>query len=568
MHSRMEHRGIVAVLVLVVGLFAWTAAAEQVVTSTEGMVATAHELASEAGAEILAMGGNAVDAAVAAAFAITVVEPNASSLGGEGYMVISLADGRDLAIDYKSVAPGHITYEDDNDEPRRGPESTCVPGVVAGLALALEEYGTMTLAEVMAPAIRLARDGFALDPVLYDNLSNLYGYTDSGTDPIVGPVYFPDGFIPDIGVTLVQKDLAYALELIAEQGPSVFYRGEIALAIEEITEGFLRYGDLQRYQAVIRDPVVSEYRGYEVIGTPPNVAGVTVAEALNILDNFDLSPLSWDNPTAVHIVAEALKLASADRLPYVGDPDFYDVPLEGLLSEEYATARASLIDLDNAIMPTNSTPTGDPYLYMAVGEPVAVGEEVYSPSTTQLSILDSDGNAVSITQTLSSFWGSRLMVPGYGFFINDELHNFNDYNPDNLADINVHQPFKRPRTVIAPTIVRDPAGEVFMVVGTPGAGRIPSTVVLTIINVIDFGMSLEEAILAPKFCSRVAYKELRMEGGYPQETLDALAALGHTVKADYDEVDLYFGGINAILVEDGVMTGVGSFRRDGGAAAP
>ena len=568
MHSRMEHRGIVAVLVLVVGLFAWTAAAEQVVTSTEGMVATAHELASEAGAEILAMGGNAVDAAVAAAFAITVVEPNASSLGGEGYMVISLADGRDLAIDYKSVAPGHITYEDDNDEPRRGPESTCVPGVVAGLALALKEYGTMTLAEVMAPAIRLARDGFALDPVLYDNLSNLYGYTDSGTDPIVGPVYFPDGFIPDIGVTLVQKDLAYALELIAEQGPSVFYRGEIALAIEEITEGFLRYGDLQRYQAVIRDPVVSEYRGYEVIGTPPNVAGVTVAEALNILDNFDLSPLSWDNPTAVHIVAEALKLASADRLPYVGDPDFYDVPLEGLLSEEYATARASLIDLDNAIMPTNSTPTGDPYLYMAVGEPVAVGEEVYSPSTTQLSILDSDGNAVSITQTLSSFWGSRLMVPGYGFFINDELHNFNDYNPDNLADINVHQPFKRPRTVIAPTIVRDPAGEVFMVVGTPGAGRIPSTVVLTIINVIDFGMSLEEAILAPKFCSRVAYKELRMEGGYPQETLDALAALGHTVKADYDEVDLYFGGINAILVEDGVMTGVGSFRRDGGAAAP
>ncbi|MBN1858745.1 gamma-glutamyltransferase, partial [Candidatus Bipolaricaulota bacterium] len=341
-----------------------------------------------------------------------------------------------------------------------------------------------------------------------------------------------------------------------------------ALAIEETTNGFLRYADLQRYQAVIRDPVISEYRGYEVIGTPPNVAGITVAEALNILDNFDLSPFTWDNTTAIHIIAEALKLASADRLPYVGDPDFYDVPLEGLLSEEYAAARASLISLDSAIMPTNSTPIGDPYLYMAVGEPVAVEDEVYSPSTTQLSILDRDGNAVSITQTLSSFWGSRLMVPGYGFFINDELHNFNDYNPDNLADVNVHQPFKRPRTVIAPTIVRDPAGEVFMVVGTPGAGYIPSSVVETIVNVIDFGMTLEDAIQTPKFCSRVSYRELRMEGGYPQDTLDALAALGHTVKADYGQLVSSFGGINAILVEDGVMTGVGSFRRDGGAAGP
>ena len=320
--------------------------------------------------------------------------------------------------------------------------------------------------------------------------------------------------------------------------------------------------------AVIRDPVWSEYRGYEVIGSPPNVAGVTVAEALNILDNFDLSGYTWSDSQAIHIIAEALKLASADRLPFVGDPDFYDVPLAGLLSEEYATARASLISLDSAMVPTNSVPTGDPYLYMAVGEPVAVADEVYSPSTTQLSILDKDGNAVSITQTLSSFWGSRLMVPGYGFFINDELHNFNDYNPNNLADVNVHEPFKRPRTVIAPTIVRDPDGEVYLVVGTPGAGYIPSTVVLTIVNVIDFGMTLEEAILTPKFCSRVSYKELRLEGGYPQTTLEELAALGHIVKADYGEVVSTFGGINAILVEDGLMTGVGSFRRDGGAATP
>jgi len=554
-------------LAVMVAVFSVVALAEQVATSTEGMVASAHELASEAGAEILAAGGNAVDAAVATAFAITVVEPNASSLGGEGFMVLSLSDGRDIAIDYKSVAPGHITHEDDNDEPRYGPESTCVPGVVAGLALALEEYGTMTLAEVMEPAIRLARDGFPLDAVLYDNLSNLYGYTDSGTDGVVGPVYFPDGFIPDVGSTLVQSDLAYALQLVAQQGPKVFYRGEIAEAIAEATEDFLRVGDLQRYQAVIRDPVVSEYRGYEVIGTPPNVAGLTVAEALNILDNFDLTGYTWNDPQAIHVIAEALKFASADRLPYVGDPDFYDVPIEGLLSEEYASARAALIDLENAT-PCKEVPAGDPYLYMGVGEPVAIGDEVYSPSTTQISVLDKEGNAVSITQTLSSFWGSRVMVPGYGFFINDELHNFNDFDPDNLADINVHEPFKRPRTVIAPTIVRDMAGEVFLVVGTPGAGRIPSTVVLTIVNVIDFGMTLEDAIKTPKFCSRVAYSDLRMEGGYSQETMDALEALGHTVRATYGELDLYFGGINAIIVEDGVMIGVGSFRRAGGAAGP
>lgn len=565
MNSVTKSSRILSICLALISVVALAASAGQIETSTEGMVATAHQLASDAGAQIMAAGGNAVDAAVAAAFAITVVEPNASSVGGEGYMVLSLADGRDIAIDYRSVAPGHITHEDDNDVPRKGPESTCVPGVVAGLTLALEEYGTMTLAEVMAPAIKLAREGFPLDEVLKTRISDAYEWM--SVDPVASAVYLPDGLVPEVGQILVQSDLANTLELIAQNGARVFYRGEIALAIEEATESFLRYSDLQRYAAVIRTPVLSEYRGYEVIGTPPNVAGITVAEALNIIDTFDFTGYTWSDPQAIHIMAEALKLASADRLPYDGDPDFYDVPLDGLVSKAYAAARATLIDLDSAMMPTNSVPAGNPQ-YVDLLEPISIGDEVYSPSTTQLSILDKDGNAVSITQTLSAYWGSYVMVPGYGFFINDELHNFNDYNPNNLADINVHEPFKRPRTVIAPTIVRDPDGEVFLVVGTPGAGYIPSTVVETIVNVIDFDMPLEDAILTPKFCSRVSYKELRMEGGYPQETLDALSALGHTVKATYGEVVSTFGGINAILVEDGVMTGVGSFRRDGGAAAP
>ena len=310
-----------------------------------------------------------------------------------------------------------------------GPESACIPGLVAGLALALQEYGTKPLDEVLAPAIRLARDGFALDAVLYDRLSELYGFTEYGTDPVIGPIYFPDGLVPEIGSPVVNEDLARALESIAEEGAYAFYRGELADAIVEAMDGWFTSADLQRYQAVERDAILSEYRGYTVIGTPPNVAGTVIAEALNILDNFDLSETEgWQDPKAIHLMAEALKLASADRVPYVGDPDFYDVPLAGLLSEEYATQRAALIDLGAAMMPTRETPAGNPYPFMEPPIGAPDGEE--SPSTTHISVLDEAGNAVAITQTISSFWGSQDMIPGYGFFMNNELHNFNSYNPD------------------------------------------------------------------------------------------------------------------------------------------
>ncbi len=551
-------------LISILTLLPVAAAAQDVETGTEGMVASAHELASLAGAEILEAGGNAVDAAVATAFAITVAEPDASSLGGEGYMVLSLADGRNLAIDFRSWAPGHVTLETDASV-MTGPESTCIPGLVAGLALALQEYGTKPLDEVLAPAIRLARDGFALDAVLYDRLTELYGFTEYGTDPTIGPIYFPDGLVPEIGSPVVNEDLARALELIAEEGAYAFYRGEIAGAIVEAMDGWFTSADLQRYQAVVRDAIISEYRGYTVIGTPPNVAGTVVAEALNILDTFNLSETGgWQDPKAIHLMAEALKLASADRGPYMGDPDFYDVPLAGLLSEEYATQRAALIDLGAAMVPTNETPAGNPYPFMEPPIGAPDGEE--SPSTTHISVLDEAGNAVAITQTISSFWGAQDMIPGYGFFMNNELHNFNSYNPDRPDDVNVVGPYKRPRTVLAPTIVRDPEGKVLLVIGTPGAGRIPSTTVETIVNVIDFGMSLEDAIKAPKFTSRVGYPELHVEGGYPDETIAALEALGHTVDASHGALDYFFGGINAIIVEDGLMTGVGSYRRAGGAA--
>ncbi len=564
MRKNAWNKTLTTLLVSVFVLLPVAVGAQQVATGTRGMVASAHELASQAGAEILAAGGNAVDAAVATAFAINVVEPNASGIGGEGYMVLSLADGRDLAIDFRSWAPGRVTPTSDASV-MSGPESTCIPGVVAGLTLALQEYGTKPLHEVMAPAIRLARDGFPLDPVLFDRLTELYGYTDYGTDPVIGPIYFPDGLVPEIGSPVVNEDLARAFEIIAREGAYAFYRGELADAIVEAMDGWFTSADLQRYQAVERDAIVSEYRGHTVIGTPPNVAGLVVAEALNILDNFDLSATGgWDDPAAIHLIAEALLLASADRGPYVGDPDFYEVPLAGLLSEDYAAERAALIDPGSAMAPKRETPAGNPYPFMTAPVGVIGGEE--SPSTTHISVLDDAGNAVAITQTISSFWGSQVMIPGYGFFMNNEFHNFNTFDPDRPEGVNVVAPYKRPRTVLAPTIVRDPQGEVVLVIGTPGAGRIPSTVVQTIVNVIDFGMSLEDAIKAPKFTSRVGYPVLHIEGGYPAETLAALEALGHPVDASHGELDYFFGGINAIIVKDGVMTGVGSFRRSGGAA--
>jgi gamma-glutamyltranspeptidase/glutathione hydrolase len=569
-------KGLIGILLaLLIGGFTLTAIGSQVAIGTKGMVASAKELASEAGAQILASGGNAVDAAVATAFVLSVVEPYASGLGGEGYMVLSLADGRDRAIDYRSWAPGHVTIKT-NPKPRIGPDSTCIPGTVAGLTYALKEYGTMSLAQVLAPAIRLAKEGFPVDKTFVDLLAAHEFYKNMLENPELAEareIFLKDGLIPDVGTKMTNPQLAHALELLAAQGPDAFYRGEIAKAIVKATGGWITSADLQRYQAVDRDPITSKYRGYEIVGTPPNVAGIVVAEALNILNNFDLSKYKgWDDPGAIHLMAEALLLASADRYPYVGDPDFYALPMEGLLSEEYARDRAQLID-PNKVIPPREASAGDPYKYMPAASstvPVGVGvlECVGSPSTTQISVVDKDGNAVSITQTLSYFWGSQVMVPGYGFLLNNELHNFNAYNPDNPNDLNVIEPYKRPRTVLAPTIVKDQSGRVFLVLGTPGAGRIPSTVVETIVNTIDFGLPLEEAIKAPKFCSRVAYKELRMESGYSDSTIAALKALGHKIKT-YGTLDLYFGGINAVMWKpDGTMVGVGSFRRGGGAAGP
>jgi len=557
------------VALVIAALLAWPALAvplqtAQSVRSTEGIVTAAHPLAAEAGAQILAKGGNAVDAAIATAYALAVVEPHASNLGGEGYMVISLADGTDAAIDYRSRAPLHVSVHTPAAVgwPPHGIYTTLVPGMVKGTELALTKYGTMTLAEVLEPAIRLAEEGFPLGDRLAGQIADAY---DSFLleYPETGAVFLEDMLIPEPGAIFRNPDLARAMRLIAEQGSDVFYYGEIAAAIEAATNGWIDMASLAAYEAYERDVVRGTYRGYELVTAPPIVAGVRVIQTLNMLETFDLAGYgSVHHPAVVHIIAEALKITEADYNAYVWDPNFYRVPVEGLTSKQYARERAALISLDEAQLYT----AGDPYAVTPCAEVSFAPLTEESPSTTHVSVLDKDGNGAALTQTISSFWGSRVAVPGYGFLLSNHFRQFPGFDVNDPFRPDYAAPLKATRTVLAPTILKKD-GQIRFVVGSPGAGRIPQTIVQTIVSIIDFGMDLESAIAAPKL--HVSGRNLDLEGGFPAEAVEALAALGHNVNTNYRELDLYFGGLNVVALEDdGTMLGIGSLRRDGGAAAP
>lgn len=535
----------------------------QSIESTEGIATAAHPLAAAAGAEILAKGGNAVDAAVAVAYALAVVEPYASNIGGEGFVVISLADGTETAIDYRSRAPIYATVysPDEFGSPTYGIYSTAIPGMVKGTEKALLQYGTMTMAEVLEPAIRLAEEGFEVDERLAQNISTVRDafLTDY---PEAAEVFLPSGDVPEVGSIFRNPDLAHSLRLIAQHGSDAFYRGEIAYAIEEATDYWIDYDSLGAYEAIERDVVRGTYKGYEIISAPPIAAGVHIIKTLNILENIDLTPYSSINdPMVAHIFAEALKLSVADYNAYVWDPDFVDVPVAGLTSKQYAKERAALLSMDRAQV----YPAGDPFSVKPESSVSLLPEVEQSPSTTHVSVLDKYGNAVSLTQTLSSFWGSRVIVPGYGFFLSNHFRYFSRYNAAEPDQPNYVEPLKTTKTVLAPTIMKKD-GQVRFVVGSPGGARIPQTVVQTLVAMIDFGMDVEAAMRAPKLF--VQGLSLELEGGYPVDALFTLLDLGHDVQL-YGMLNQYFGGLNVIAVEDdGTMIGVGSVRREGGASAP
>lgn len=560
---------------------------DQTLISRKGMVTAAHPLAAKAGAEILEKGGNAIDAAIAVSFALGVVEPYASGIGGEGYMVGSMAGGDEIAIDFRSTAPALATYENfaktgesKLSKIKYSPKGYCVAGVPAGIGKALK-YASLPLKELVKPAVKLAEDGFPVNTTFAKINFDAYEKLTENA-----PGFLNDGMPWAEGDTFTNPALAKTLRLIGEKGIDAFYKGELADNIDRYmqeNDGWTRKSDLENYKALEKEPIHGTYRGYDFILPGSPVGGPRVIATLNILEHFNLSAMNWDDPLAVHIMQEAMALTALDQRRWIGDPltNPY-IPENGYVSKDYARQRAMMIDLNKASDPKlwkkervglpGEYDNGENYVDVMLDKARAEENKTASvnwvarevpPSTTHFSVVDKDGNAVAWTQTISSFFGTSCFVDGY--FLNNEIGNFKSKpvkdSPINLA------PGRRPRTTIAPLIVKD-NGKVRWVIGSPGGGRIGSTVVEILVNMIDFDMSMEDAIRAPKFAGYDTYKEIRLEDRYPDKTLAFLEMLGHKIKK-YGYPDLYFGGPNTIAVEkDGTLVGVGSIRRLGGAAAP
>ena len=523
------------------------------VVARKGMVASAHPAATAVGLEILKKGGNAVDAAVAAAFALSMAEPNASGVGGGGFMVVKMAGAEPVMIDYREAAPAGATPEryyapgfDWAARTARGPDAVGVPGLVAGAALALETHGTMTLAEVLAPAIRLAREGVPvgakLNGMIVDEMEKI------AESPAAAAIYLPEGLPLEEGGSLRNEDLAATLERIAAEGPEGFYDGPVAAAIAAECErlgGVLTVADLKGYRAKLREPVRGTYRGWEIVSaSPPTGGGTHLIELLNIVETFDVRAMGRGSARLVHVLAEAMKMVFADKAANSGDPDFFRIPVGTFTDKAYAAKLAARIRPGEA--------------RFDYAPPSLVLPE--SGSTSHLCVADERGNVVALTQSINSFFGSGIVVPGTGVLLNNHLADFDD----RAGGPNAIGPGRRPASSIAPTIVlRD--GKPVLVVGTPGATRIVSALAQIVINLVDFGLGLDEAIEAPR--AHCLTKTLALEGRFPADVVRALESWGHPVKT-YPDRDNYFGGAQAILIDakTKALVGAADSRRDGFAA--
>jgi gamma-glutamyltranspeptidase/glutathione hydrolase len=495
-----------------------------------GMVVSAHKLASKAGIDVLKGGGNAVDAAVAVAYALAVTFPEAGNLGGGGFMTIRFHDGRTAFIDFREEAPGAATatmYQDANGNPvpersRRGYLAVGVPGTVAGLELARTKYGTKPRAALMASAIRLAKDGFVLDQGDADMLAD--AADEFRKDGPSAAIFLNKGQPWKTGQRLVQTDLARSLELIARQGPTAFYNGSIAAKIAAASKaggGILTTKDFAAYKARELKPLECDYRGYHMISAPPpSSGGVVLCETFNILEGYPIGELGWGSAAATHFLTEAFRRAYHDRNLNLGDPSFVTVDTAHFIDKNYAAALRQGID-PNRATPSSSLPAP------------GVGKE--GQNTTHFSIVDGQGNAVSLTYTLNDWFGAHVTAAGTGILLNDEMDDFSAKpgSPNMYGLVegpnNAVAPRKRPLSSMTPTIVTKD-GKLAMVVGTPGGSRIPSAVIETISNMIDFGMTVTEAVDAP----RVHHQWLPDELGYEKYALSAdtiarLQAMGHKV---------------------------------------
>jgi gamma-glutamyltranspeptidase/glutathione hydrolase len=495
-----------------------------------GMVVSAHRLASKAGVDVLKAGGNAVDAAVAVAYALAVTFPEAGNLGGGGFMTVRFHDGRTAFIDFRETAPGAATatmYLDANGNPvpersRRGYLSVGIPGTVAGLELARTRFGTRSRAKLMASAIRLARDGFVLDQGDADFLAS--GAEEFRKDRPTAAIFLNRGQPWKPGDRLVQADLARSLAQIAARGPSAFYQGPIAAKIVAASKaggGIMSLRDFSTYRARELEPLECDYRGYHIISAPPpSSGGVVICETLNILEGYPMAKLGFHSASSTHLLVEAMRRAYHDRNVSLGDPSFVKVDTAHFVDKGYADTLRRGIDPNRATLSSSLPAPGIP------------GE---GKSTTHFSIVDSQGNAVSLTYTLNDWFGAHVTAAGTGILLNDEMDDFSAKpGAPNMFGLvegpnNAVAPGKRPLSSMTPTIVTKD-GRLVMVLGTPGGSRIPSAVLETISNIVDYGMTVTEAVDAP----RIHHQWLPDEVGYEQfglsaDTIARLESMGHKV---------------------------------------
>ena len=529
------------------------------VRGMHGLVAAAKPQASQVGVDILKAGGNAVDAAVAVGFALGVLEPNASGIGGGGFMLIWLADsGTIVFIDSRGKAPAAATGDmfelDENgkvipDERGFNPaviggKAVAVPGEVDGLLLALEKYGTMSRQQVIQPAIDHARQGLIVSEVFANMIVDNYDAIQAF--PASDAIYLTDGFPKEVGETVFNTDLANTLQLIADLGRDAFYQGPVARSIVDAVQadgGLITMEDMAGYEVSYRTPVTGDYRGYGIISAPPPSSGGThVIELLNIMENFDLSFMGHNTAKSIHAWAQAMRLMYTDRAVYMGDSDFVDVPVEGLTSKQYARSQFERIDM-NSVMELEAP--GDPW-------------PSESGSTTHFSVADADGNMVSYTKTINHFFASGITVPGTGILLNDQMDDF-DKQPGQANSIAAG---KKPLSSMSPTfLLKD--GEPYAAIGSPGGKRIITTMALLISNMIDYDMGIQTAIDAPRICN-YEYGRLKIESRIPADVQEDLLLMGYEldVKKDFD---LYFGGAQGVVIdhESGELFGGADPRRDG-----
>ena len=506
------------------------AASPTPIGAEHGMIVSAHRLASKAGIDVLKAGGNAVDAAVAVGYALAVTFPEAGNLGGGGFMTVRFHDGRTAFIDFREAAPAAATanmYLDANGDPvparsRRGYLAVGVPGTAAGLELARVKYGTRSRAALMASAIRLARDGLVLDQGDADMLAD--AADEFRKDPPSASIFLNHGRTWKAGDRLVQADLSRSLSLIAKRGPAAFYNGPIAAKIVAASKaggGILATSDFAAYRARELKPLECDYRGYHLISAPPpSSGGVVLCETLNILEGYPVGELGFHSAAGTHLLTEAMRRAYHDRNLNLGDPSFVKVDTAHFIDKRYAASLRQGID------PNRATPSA---------RLPAPGSGQEGQSTTHFSIVDKDRNAVSLTYTLNDWFGAHVTAAGTGILLNDEMDDFsakpgapNMYGLVEGAN-NAVAPGKRPLSSMTPTIVTKD-GQLFMVVGTPGGSRIPSAVIETISNVIDFGMTVTEAVDAPRVHHQWLPDEIGYEPfGLSADTIAKLEAMGHKV---------------------------------------